>query len=163
MIDIYLFDWGDTLMVDLPDKQGKMCDWDIIEAVSGAEETLAFLSKESKIYIATGAAESIESDIKKAFDRAGLSKYISGYFCKSNLGISKGTAQFYKAILSKISKEASDVAMVGDSLENDIIPASKVGIKTFWLTSEKIQNLPNNTSIIFCLRDLCRNNKLTNI
>jgi FMN phosphatase YigB (HAD superfamily) len=79
------------------------------------------------------------------------------------LGISKGTAQFYKAILSKISKEASDVAMVGDSLENDIIPASKVGIKTFWLTSEKIQNLPNNTSIIFCLRDLCRNNKLTNI
>ncbi|MBD1571604.1 HAD family hydrolase, partial [Aliivibrio sp. S10_S31] len=24
----YLFDWGDTLMVDFPNTQGKMCNWE---------------------------------------------------------------------------------------------------------------------------------------
>ncbi len=54
MIDIYLFDWGDTLMVDFPGVPGKMCDWEIVEAVTGAKEALAALSKHAQIYIATG-------------------------------------------------------------------------------------------------------------
>ncbi len=31
-IDIYLFDWGDTLMKDFTHQSGKMCDWKIVEA-----------------------------------------------------------------------------------------------------------------------------------
>jgi predicted HAD superfamily phosphohydrolase YqeG len=34
MIDIYLFDWGDTLMVDFPGVPGKMCNWIIVEILS---------------------------------------------------------------------------------------------------------------------------------
>ena len=32
MTEIFLFDWGDTLMVDFPGVPGKMCDWDKVEA-----------------------------------------------------------------------------------------------------------------------------------
>jgi len=60
MTKVYLFDWGDTLMVDFPQFTGKMCDWEKVEAVSGAKSTLKKLSKSSKIYIATGASESSE-------------------------------------------------------------------------------------------------------
>ena len=134
MIKVYLFDWGDTLMVDSPDFNGKMCDWEIVEAVHGAKEALETLSKHAKIYIATGAADSTELEIKLAFERVGLSQFISGYFCKANLGVSKGSPQFFKSILKKLNVPAANVAMVGDNLEKDIKPALAVGIQPFWLT-----------------------------
>lgn len=31
MSKTYLFDWGDTLMVDFPDQEGKMCNWSKVE------------------------------------------------------------------------------------------------------------------------------------
>ncbi|MDO6775961.1 MULTISPECIES: hypothetical protein [unclassified Shewanella] len=65
---IYLFDWGDTLMVDFTDEQGKMCHWEKVKAVDGAIETLAYLSSSADIYVATGAADSAEVDIKQALN-----------------------------------------------------------------------------------------------
>ena len=120
VINVYLFDWGDTLMVDFPGVTGKMCDWEIVEAVTGAKETLEELSKQSKIYIATGAADSTELEIQQAFERVGLSQYITGYFCKANLGLSKGSPEFLESILDKLKVPSSSVAMVGDNLVKDM-------------------------------------------
>lgn len=94
MITTYLFDWGDTLMVDFPDATGKMCDWNHVEAISGAQETLAELSRNFQIYVATGAADSSEQDIRNAFQRVGLDTFINGYFCKENLGVDKDSPDF---------------------------------------------------------------------
>ena len=155
MIDTYLFDWGDTLMFDLPHCEGKMCNWKTVEAVPNALEVLDYLSKFSEVFIATNAEESIESDIKKAFERVSLDKYISGYFCKSNLGVSKGNLEFYRIILTQLKKETANVAMVGDSLEKDIIPADQVGIKTYWFTSIESPSKPTATTLIKSLKELC--------
>jgi len=135
-------------MVDFPDVIGKMCDWEIVEAVSGAKEALEVLSKHSQIYIATGAADSTELEIKRAFDRVGLSQYISGYFCKANLDMSKGTPEFLNAILEKLKITSANVAMVGDNFEKDIKPAISVGIQPFWFTEKDIESIPNNVKII---------------
>jgi FMN phosphatase YigB (HAD superfamily) len=148
VVDVYLFDWGDTLMIDFPGVPGKMCDWEKVEAVSGAQEVLATLAKHSEIYIATGAADSTELEIKSAFERVGLSQYISGYFCKSNLGMSKGTPEFLKAILEKLNISSARVAMVGDNFEKDIIPAISVGIQPIWFTEQNIKNNPPNVKVI---------------
>ncbi|MFT6913761.1 MAG: FMN phosphatase YigB (HAD superfamily) [Motiliproteus sp.] len=155
MIDVYLFDWGDTLMVDFPGASGKMCDWETVAAVEGAREALEHLSPRARIYIATGAANSSEPDIKKAFERVGLSQFISGYFCEANVGISKGTPEFLPAVLSKIEAPIERVAMVGDSLIKDIEPATAVGIKPIWLSNSSDLSVPINTRIIASLRDLC--------
>ena len=64
--EVYLFYWGDTLMVDFPCMAGKMCDWTVVETVEGAREVLAVLSQKARIYVATGAADSTESEIKRA-------------------------------------------------------------------------------------------------
>ena len=82
-----LFDWGNTLMTDFPDAQGKMCDWEIVQEVSGAQALLAELSKHHNIYIATNAADSSKTDIIRAFERVGLSQYIDGYFCMASIVI----------------------------------------------------------------------------
>jgi FMN phosphatase YigB (HAD superfamily) len=155
MTEVYLFDWGDTLMVDFPGVDGKMCDWKTVEVMEGAEEALSFISKQAQIYIATGAAESTEEEIKKAFTRVGLEKYITGYFCKANLGVEKGSPEFLSSILSKLGRDSSQVTMVGDSFEKDIEPALKLSINTIWLSREKEQNSKYTFKTISSLKELC--------
>lgn len=155
VIDTFLFDWGDTLMRDIPGKQGKMCDWDFIEVIDGAESTLGYLSQTSKIYVATGAQDSSVADIEKAFGRGSLDRYISGYFCKQNIGLAKGSQQFYRAILSVLDAPPENVAMIGDSLEKDILPALAVGMRTYWLTSNPAAAAPAGVITIASLTELC--------
>ncbi|NVD35838.1 HAD family hydrolase [Marinobacter lutaoensis] len=154
MIDAYLFDWGDTLMVDFPGTPGKMCDWKIVQAVDGASEALEFLSESAAVYIATGASESSVADIQRAFNRVGLDQYVSGYFCKSSVGCSKGSPDFLPTILGLLVLPASRTAMVGDSFAKDIEPAMRAGVQPIWLTQE---DAPQGTDIrvIRSLRELC--------
>lgn len=126
-------------MVDFPDQPGKMCDWPKVEVVQGARECLHQLSDQAKLYVATGAAESTEAEIKQVFERVDLAQYISGYFCKANLGISKGHENFLPEILARLKVSATQVAMVGDSYERDIKPALAAGLAPIWLN-------PNNES-----------------
>ncbi|MEL0608890.1 HAD family hydrolase [Vibrio echinoideorum] len=135
LTEIVLFDWGNTLMIDFPDAQGKMCDWEVVEEVAGAGEVLAALSKQHKLYVATNAADSTEQDIIQAFERAGLSQYLSGYFCKASIGLSKYDSGFYPAIIAKLGVKPQDVTMVGDTLAKDIYPALEAGLQAIWLNS----------------------------
>ena len=153
-MNVYLFDWGDTLMLDFPQKIGKMCEWETVEAIAGAKETLAVLSKTAKIYIATGAADSTEQEIKSAFDRVELSQYISGYFCKENIKLEKGTAVFLNAIISTLAIPVSNITMVGDSFIKDIEPAISVGITPIWFTPNSDQIAPDNIRTIKRLSEL---------
>ncbi|TFH90578.1 HAD family hydrolase [Vibrio ouci] len=155
MSKVYLFDWGNTLMVDFPVQKGKMYLWPHVEAVEGAEETLKYLSQSSAIYIATSAQDSSESEIQQAFQRVGLDTYISGYFCKANLGLEKQDPEFYRAIINSVGQPASDVTMVGDSLEKDIYPAKAAGLNTVLLHNQNTA-LPEATLRIEYLRELIK-------
>ena len=141
MAKTYLFDWGDTLMVNFPDQSGKMCDWPTVEPIDGALEILEYLSQYHQVYIATNAADSSEQDIQQAFSRVGLDKFIAGYFCKANLGVDKASPDFFPTIISRLNVPASSVTMVGDTLEKDIVPALKSGINAIWFTQKPEQNL----------------------
>ncbi|MHA2710244.1 HAD family hydrolase [Vibrio owensii] len=137
MSKVYLFDGGDTLMIDFLDQTGKMCDWVTVQAVDGALEALSELSINNKIYVATNASDSSEADIKAAFDRVDLSQYISGYFCKANLGIGKGTPKFFEKIIGVLGIEPKSVVMVGDTYDKDIAPAITAGINVIWFNPTK--------------------------
>ncbi len=139
MNKIYLFDWGNTLMVDFADQEGKMCEWDKIQAVNGAHEALNRLSKKHEIYIATNAGDSSVLDIEQAFQRVGLAKYATGYFCKANLGFGKGDAEFFNEIACRLKRQVSDFVMVGDSLNKDIYPALMAGMDAIWLNTLSIK------------------------
>lgn len=154
MTEVYLFDWGDTLMVDFPGVPGKMCDWETVEAVEGAVETLRFLSQKSKIYIATGAAESTEAEIEIAFNRVGLDKYITGYFCKASLGVKKGSPEFLPKILNRLGKKPKQVTMVGDNFSKDIEPALILGINAVLLGTNKIAESQGTFKRVSSLNEL---------
>ncbi|MEZ9395496.1 HAD family hydrolase [Vibrio splendidus] len=133
---IVLFDWGNTLMIDFPDAQGKMCDWETVQEVNGARELLAELSKTHQVYVATNAGDSSKDDIIHAFARVGLSQYISDYFCKASIGFSKYDLGFYHAIISRLGVRPQDITMVGDSLVRDIYPALEAGLQAVLLNTQ---------------------------
>ncbi|MEH6650064.1 MAG: HAD family hydrolase [Motiliproteus sp.] len=138
---VILFDWGDTLMVDYPDTLGKMCDWPTVTVVEGAEKTLQQLSENARLYVATGAADSSQEDIRSAFRRVGLDRYLTGYFCQNNVGVAKGTAEFLPRILQRLDVQCDQVTMVGDSFSKDIAPALAAGINAVWLSRDTNTNL----------------------
>ncbi|MGF1753860.1 HAD family hydrolase [Vibrio makurazakiensis] len=157
MKKIFLFDWGNTLMVDFPEQHGKMCHWEYVESVSGAKKVLEVLSQSHPIYVATSARDSSELEIHEAFKRAELSDYIDGYFCVANIGLEKNCPEFYQAILSTLSVDGSQVVMVGDVLEKDIFPAIEAGLSAVWLSDAsetESQNLPAEVMKISSIREL---------
>lgn len=133
MAKSFLFDWGDTLMVDFPDEQGKMCEWNKVQAVDGAADTLAALSAQFPLYIATGAKESNADDIRKAFSRVDMDKWLCGYFSEDNVGVAKGSIEFYLTIATKLTVSPRDLVMVGDNYNKDILPALEAGLWAVWL------------------------------
>ncbi|EOX4844348.1 HAD family hydrolase [Vibrio alginolyticus] len=156
MSTVYLFDWGDTLMIDFPEQSGKMCEWTTVQAISGARETLKKLSLVNKVYVATNAADSSETDIKAAFERVGLSQYISGYFCKANLGIGKGTPEFFHQIIKVLGVDPQSVVMVGDTYDKDIEPAITAGISAIWFNPTKQSfSASHNVKQISHLAEIC--------
>jgi putative hydrolase of the HAD superfamily len=155
MKPIILLDWGDTLMQVFPEQQGPMAEWPEVAAIEGAAETLAALSKKSLLYIATNAGESSDEDIARALARVALDHHIDGIFCRSNLGYQKPQAEFYLGICDRLHCDTSDVAMVGDSLENDILPARNLGMDAYWLNSDtNTQAAPEGAVLIRSLSEL---------
>lgn len=142
MKPVYLFDWGDTLMEDLPGMEGKMCDWPRIEVIDGAAETLAELSKTHDIYVASGAQESTAEDIQQVFQRANLDDYICDYFCPNKLGLRKGSPAFLLRVLMAIKRPPLYVTVVGDSLQRDMQPAMALGINVIWFRRNAEQTAP---------------------
>ena len=131
-----------------------MKDWKNVESVDGAVELLETLSKRAKIYIATGATDSNEKDIKTAFSRVRLSKYISGYYCFSNVGFKKGEKKHLETIISDLRVNPKDVTIVGDSYEKDIAPALAIGTNAIWLNHNGIDDINENVRVVSSLREI---------
>jgi HAD superfamily hydrolase (TIGR01549 family) len=61
------------------------------------------------------------------FDYALITSY-------ENMSTSKPNPAYYREIAAKIGCEPSECVMVGNEVQNDILPARRIGMKTFWLT-----------------------------
>lgn len=139
----YLFDWGNTLMIDLSSEDGPMYNWSKVEVVEGAYELLCELNKTSDCHIATNAKDSSECDIRKALARVRLDKYIKNIFCFRSIGYEKPSKKFFENILTPLKCKKSEVVMVGDNLEKDVIGALNFGLNAIWLNIGK-QQIPEN-------------------
>ena len=127
-----LFDWGDTVMRDYPERTTPMVEWETVEVVEGIADVLAYLHASGRwIVLATSAAISDEEQIRGALARGGLDSYFSHIYCFKNTHLPKGE-EFYHSILNDLSISASDVLMVGDGFEKDIQVPNTLGIFAVW-------------------------------
>jgi len=81
--------------------------------------------------LATSAAISDESQIRGALDRVHLDRYFFRIYCFKNTGLQKGQ-DFYRHNLNDLDLHASEVLMVGDSFEKDVLAANNTGIFAVW-------------------------------
>ena len=135
-IKAILFDWGDTVMRDIPGYSGPMKDWPEVHEVEGIREALTELASEYDCYLATNAQDSTESQIWEALERADLKKFFKRVFCFKNIGYRKNDIKYFETVLSILKLEPGQVVMVGDSFEKDIKSANNSGIFGIWYNTK---------------------------
>lgn len=129
---IVLFDWGDTVMRDYPERTAPMVEWDTVEAIDGILDVLSYLHASGrKIMLATSADVSDESQIRGALARGGLEIFFSRIYSFKNTNLPKGE-KLYRHILGDLSISASDALMVGDHFQKDVEAPNSLGMFAVW-------------------------------
>lgn len=94
-----------------------------------AEECLRKLSKKYKIGIIANQV----FGSKERLEKIGLLKYINLVVASAEEGVAKPDLRIFEIALNRADCKAEEAVMVGDRLDNDIVPANKIGMKTVWI------------------------------
>ena len=114
-----------------------------------AEEVLRELSKYYQIGIIANQNLGSEERLKKL----GLLRYIDLVIASAEEGVAKPDLRIFQIALSRANCKPEEAVMVGDRLDNDIIPANKIGMTTVWIKQgfgsfaepTEIKEQPDNT------------------
>ena len=128
-----LFDWGNTLMRDFPDASGPMAEWPRVETLPDVEEALLQLRPHWTLALATNAVASDEPAVWKALERGGIATLLDKVYCFQKIGHKKPAPAFFDYIVRDLPMDRDRIVMVGDDLENDILGATRAGIRSIWL------------------------------
>lgn len=150
-----IFDWGDTVMRDFPDKPNPMYTWDTVMWIPGVKNVLEELKNRYILVIATNATISDTDAMKRALRRIDAEKYFRFFFSSKDLGVEKPNKNFFLSIAEKIEEKPEDIMMVGNSYEKDIIGASIAGMKTvFFNEKRRFGEFVHADFIIYSMEDL---------
>jgi putative hydrolase of the HAD superfamily len=144
MIDrlkLIIFDWGDTVMRDIPGFKGPMAFWPKVEAIDGVTEALEAIHRKYTCCLASNADDSDAESMGQALARVDIKKYFQNLFTSKDLGTKKPDPDFYRKILKNLNVKPGACAAVGNDYAKDILPAAGLGIKTVWLSRD---NTPDN-------------------
>ena len=107
-------------------------------------ETPAVLEKLAQKYKLGIIANQVEGTQKRINDW-GIGKYFDVVVASAEAGVAKPDSAIFKIALEKSGCKPENAVMIGDRLDNDIIPAKKLGMKTIWVRQafavyQKIRN-----------------------
>ena len=70
---------------------------------------------------------------QERIDKWGIGQYFDVVMASAEAGCAKPDPNIFISALNKAGCKATDAFMIGDRLDNDIIPAKKLGMKTIWV------------------------------
>ena len=94
-----------------------------------AEECLRELSKRYKI----GIIANQNPGSRERLEKMGMLKYIDIVVASAEEGVAKPDLRIFRIALERAACKPEEAVMVGDRIDNDIIPAKKIGMKTVWI------------------------------
>lgn len=106
------------------------------EGVQKSVPVLESLSNRFPLVIVSNFYGNLETVLKDF----GILKYFKKVIDSAKVGMRKPGESIFNLALKEFNCEPSEILVVGDSLENDILPAKKLGFSTLWLKSEKTDN-----------------------
>lgn len=93
------------------------------------ENCLGELSKHYRIGII--ANQNLGSE--ERLEKLGLLKHIDLVIASAEEGVAKPDLRIFQIALDRANCKPEEAIMVGDRLDNDIIPANKIGMTTVWI------------------------------
>ncbi|MDE5804287.1 MAG: HAD family hydrolase [Lachnospiraceae bacterium] len=96
---------------------------------SDAENCLKKLSGKYKIGVIANQSLGTE----KRLENFGLLKYIELVIASAEEGIAKPDKRIFEIALNRANCEPWQAIMIGDRIDNDIVPAKKLGMRTIWI------------------------------
>lgn len=94
-----------------------------------AEEVLRELSKRYRVGII--ANQNLGSE--ERLEKLGLLRYIDLVIASAEEGVAKPDLRIFQIALDRANCKPEEAIMVGDRIDNDIVPANKIGMKTVWI------------------------------
>ncbi|MCM1145217.1 MAG: HAD family hydrolase [Lachnoclostridium sp.] len=125
-------------------KQGKKGDLETAKAFGTAlpkwhvedeilyEDTLQCLETLSLKY-KIGVIANQAPGTKARLERQGISEYIDLVIASAEEGVAKPDRKLFEIALERSRCEAFRAVMIGDRIDNDIVPANLTGMKTIWI------------------------------
>lgn len=87
------------------------------------------MSKGYKLGIIANQKKGLETRLSEF----GILKYFDLVIASEEVLVSKPDKEIFNIALSKMNSKPQECVMIGDRLDNDIIPASNLGLKTIWI------------------------------
>ena len=103
---------------------------------SGVPEILNILAKKYKL----GIIANQDIGTEKRLCEYGIHKYFDIIVSSAEEGISKPDTKIFEIALEKADCDPCSSYMIGDRLDNDIVPAEKLGMKTIWVRQGIFKN-----------------------
>ena len=70
---------------------------------------------------------------KSRLEKWGIMKYIDLVIASAEEGVSKPNPKIFEIALQRAKCVANKAIMIGDRIDNDIMPAKKMGMRTIWI------------------------------
>ena len=93
------------------------------------KEILEQLGQEYKLGIIANQLPGLEERLKDF----GILDYFDAIFSSADLGLAKPNPAIFRLALQKTNCLPQQAIMIGDRLDNDIVPAKRIGMKTIWI------------------------------
>lgn len=90
----------------------------------------------------------------------GLHSYFDVLALSCELGVAKPAPEIFKEALAMARCQAQYAAMIGDRLDNDIIPAKALGFTTVWLSSVRSTPPQAKAAADYCIHSLAELTRL---
>lgn len=94
--------------------------------------TVTILDELSKKY-KVGIIANQVAGTQKRIDNWRIGKYFDVVVASAEVGYAKPDFEIFNIALEQAGCEPSESVMIGDRLDNDIVPAKKLGMKTVWV------------------------------
>lgn len=109
----------------------KMPDWSFEDEIlyDETEECLRTLSEKYNI----GVIANQELGTERRLKTFGILQYINLVIASAEEGIAKPDERIFEIALNRAICKPQHAVMVGDRIDNDIIPAKELGMKTIWI------------------------------
>ena len=92
----------------------------------------------------------------RKIEKLGIGNYINYIVTSEESGREKPHAYPFMLAMDKLDLTAKDIFMVGDSFKKDIVGALNLGIESYWLNSERTDEVYDNNMVteIKCFKEL---------